>query len=388
MKTTPFRHQKLAFEKASNDVPPAPGMPRPCDAFAYFMEPGTGKTKSLIDDAARAYLAGEIELLLVLAPNGVHRNWLGELELHCGVPYQAAFYRSGTVNKQARAVLDSTGVLKVLTVNSESLSHKSGLAFCLAALAGRRAMVVLDESHRFKTPGAARTRNSWKLSRMAVQRRLATGTEITKGYEDLYAQFRFLDPAIIGAKTFADFKAMYCVMVGDYNQIVDYRNVDHLLGRVGPYVFSAAKADCLDLPAQVFLQREVELSPEQARYYKELRDRFVTPRTSWPGSPGSSRWWPGTCPMAPEATATSPAPGWRRRWSSWGSPAIRCSSGVGSCPTSPGSTRRSPRRAWERCCTMAASPATSARPTWPGGATTPPRRCCSGRRRRAALGSR
>ena len=39
-------------------------------------EQGTGKTKPVLDTATRLYDEGLIDALLVVAPNGVHRNWL------------------------------------------------------------------------------------------------------------------------------------------------------------------------------------------------------------------------------------------------------------------------------------------------------------------------
>jgi hypothetical protein len=51
-------------------------------AFGYFMEQGTGKTKALLDDAADIFLNGgdngKIDTLIIIAPNGVHAQWVNE----------------------------------------------------------------------------------------------------------------------------------------------------------------------------------------------------------------------------------------------------------------------------------------------------------------------
>ena len=57
-KTKPYGHQLDALE-ASWDK----------EVFAYFMEMGTGKSKVLLDNAAILYDKGEINALILIAPN-------------------------------------------------------------------------------------------------------------------------------------------------------------------------------------------------------------------------------------------------------------------------------------------------------------------------------
>ena len=58
--------------------------------------------------------------------------------------------------------------------------------------------MVVDESSKIKTPGAKRTKLITFFGRSAVCRRILTGTPVTKGPEDLFAQFKFLNPDILG----------------------------------------------------------------------------------------------------------------------------------------------------------------------------------------------
>ena len=52
-------------------------------SYALFMEQGTGKTWALLADAERLYAKGQIDCLLVVAPNGVHTNWINrEIPAH------------------------------------------------------------------------------------------------------------------------------------------------------------------------------------------------------------------------------------------------------------------------------------------------------------------
>ena len=84
-KTKPFDHQRKAFY-----------MSRDKKAFALLMEQGTGKTKVIIDNAAYLYGKGEITALVVIAPNGVHRNWIREVNTHMPdwCPRKSFYYTS------------------------------------------------------------------------------------------------------------------------------------------------------------------------------------------------------------------------------------------------------------------------------------------------------
>ena len=73
-KTQPYDHQKDAINKAYNT-----------NAYAFFMEMGTGKSKVCIDDICISFLNNKINCAIIVAPKGVYRNW-SQLELLKHVP--------------------------------------------------------------------------------------------------------------------------------------------------------------------------------------------------------------------------------------------------------------------------------------------------------------
>lgn len=273
-KTVPYDHQRRVITTSWDK-----------DEFGLLWEVGTGKSFAILVKAAIRFMAGDIDTLFIIAPNGVHRQWINdEVPAHLpeGVPHLAAFYRAGRVNRPFKELLANRDpkVLKIVAMNVESLSHRSGLEVAQQIMAKRNVLLEVDESQRIKTPGSKRTRNIWKLGREAALRRLSTGTDTTEGLEDLYGQFRFLNPDIIGCRTFAEFRHTYCVEVGQFRKIVGYRNVEHLQKLIAPYVSVCEKDDCLDLPARTYVRREVELSPEQRKHYDELRRYYLTELTN------------------------------------------------------------------------------------------------------------
>ena len=100
-KTKPFKHQLKALEDSwSRQV------------WAWFMEMGTGKTKVCIDNIAMLYDRGKIDRALVIAPNGIKRNWRNELSVHMAdhVNYRIAVW-SASPKKKEKDELEQLSVM-------------------------------------------------------------------------------------------------------------------------------------------------------------------------------------------------------------------------------------------------------------------------------------
>lgn len=287
-KTAPYEHQREALRRSAK---------RP--AFAYLMEMGTGKTKVTLDNAAYLWSAGEIEFLLIAAPNGVHRNWTRR-EIPTHLPewtnYRAASWSSTMLAKEEREVdkvLRSTDPgLRVLCVNLEafgvpkkSYDKKAG-KIVRHVLENHRTMFVVDESSMIKSPGSNRTRRLMTLSRHAPYRRILTGTAITNSPLDAYAQFKWLDPRILGMTNFQTFKSHYGVWKTEvirggprkgetYPVLVRYQNLDELSERIHNHSYRVLKRDCLDLPPKIYTTREVTMAEKQKKLYRRVRDESL-----------------------------------------------------------------------------------------------------------------
>lgn len=275
-KRPPFEHQLRAFHLSKDRR-----------AYGYFMEMGTGKSKVLIDCICWLYEHGHIDAALIAAPNGVHRQWINE-QLPDHVPdhieYEAAFYESGASQKvrdKLNKVFNAKGKLRIIAINIEALSHESGMTFATNFLKSCRAMFAIDESSRIKTPSSTRTKNCLKLAKLAEYRRILSGSPVTKGCEDLYPQFLFLDENILGFTSFFTFRNRYCVTQAIPGaprgavKIVGYQNMEELQKRLDGHTFRVLKEDCLDLPKKTFVSREVEWEPDQKRLYLQLRDELL-----------------------------------------------------------------------------------------------------------------
>jgi hypothetical protein len=267
------------------------------------MEAGTGKSFIFNNRVALMYEEGKIDTHVVFAPNLVHRQWvekaipLDVASLHEAYALTHSEARNRPLWERLERHAGPGDPLLIVAFNIELLQSKKFLKRLRKALSKRQYAVTFDESHNFCTPSAKRTRAAWSLAQQAVARQIGTGTELRKGYENLYAQFRCLDWRIIGCRTYMDFKLKYCVLrrvitsaedaaevaenpdrpvdTSKPHIIVGYQNEDELMRRIEPYVFVCDLKDCENMPGQTWLELPVELTPEQRALMKSLRDNYV-----------------------------------------------------------------------------------------------------------------
>jgi len=252
------------------------------------MEMGTGKSKVCIDTAAMLFEAGEIDTFVVIAPKGVYRNW-SSLEIPAHMPDRIlkdalSCIWNPTPNKAQKADLTSfmrpTETFRILVMNVEALSTKKGQRFLPEVLKMSNALVAIDESTSIKSPKASRTKALLRMSHLAKYRRILTGFPVTQSPMDLWSQCRFMDRRLLGetGDNFFQFQYRYAVMnrrnVGShsFNQIVGYRNLEELSSLLKTFSSRVMKDECLDLPKKIYTRRSVQLSEDQSRIYKDLKE--------------------------------------------------------------------------------------------------------------------
>jgi SNF2 family DNA or RNA helicase len=98
----------------------------------------------------------------------------------------------------------------------------------------------------------------------------------------VFAPFNFLDPTIIGIRSFHAFKHEFGVWRREfagqghqYEVLLEYRHLERLMKRIAPYSYRVLKKDCLDLPPKLYQKRYFELSKEQQAVYNRLRDDYI-----------------------------------------------------------------------------------------------------------------
>jgi len=290
MLTEPMNHQSIAL-----------GLMKDRAYYGLFMEQGTGKTWCLLADAERLFEAGEIEAMLVVAPNGVHTNWVRrEIPQHMSVPRLARVWKSGAGKKYTawmREVLQPSKKkrLRIFAINIDALITKKGYAFVLEFISSYKTYMVVDESQRIKNPKAGRTAAAMKLRPHASFTRIATGTPITNAPVDVFSQMEFLKAGLLGTTSHRAFVAEYAelmrpdhpmmqsmiernprvaraqIVARDSQGRPKWRNLSKLQRLLEPHTYRVKKEDCLDLPPKIYKTHYFELSPGQKKAYKLMK---------------------------------------------------------------------------------------------------------------------
>lgn len=290
-KSQPFEHQHKTW-LASRDL----------KTFAVLWEQGTGKTKLALDTLGHLYLSGEVNGAVIVAPNGVHRNWItDEIPRHLNVPCEAlAFKSEAKATKYHAAAVDNLvnapkSDLALMAISYDAWQTKIGKKAVWDMMRKRICFLVLDESHRIKTPAALRTRSILAGGLHAPYRRILTGTPVTQGPFDIYSQLKFLDADIwrreLDVDTFSAFKAFFGVYEKGWNPnirnkdgssgaefdlLVGYQNLDVLTEILSRYSSRVTKDDVLDLPEKLYTKRYFEMFPAQERIYREIEKEYIS----------------------------------------------------------------------------------------------------------------
>ena len=289
-KTKPYEHQEETFDLIKDRT-----------YYALEWEMGLGKTKCALDVSAYKFLAGQIDMVIVVTDKGVHENWVvREIPVHLAVDpkrVKTAFWNINRVEAGMRGMVEFEG-LSIATMNFSVVARKKGEAFIRRACAERRVLLIVDESDRIATPSAAQTKALLRYGKLASARLIMTGTPIVNSPLDAWAPFNFLNPQILGQDKFWAFKHRYSVfqelpgithMVWRKDKktgrsiqveepvkvVVGHKNLDELKRRIDPHRSRLLKEDCLDLPEKTYRRHPFELPDEYKKAYKSLKNDLM-----------------------------------------------------------------------------------------------------------------
>ncbi|GMO30581.1 MAG: hypothetical protein Pg6A_19730 [Termitinemataceae bacterium] len=300
-------------------------------------EMGCGKSATVLTIAQRKFEAGEIDRVLIIAPNDVHRQWYNEqLELWLGCNYQArCIFGRGGMKKFLGFHNITPDTLMVVCVNIETFSTKSKWKLVSQWANAGRTFIILDEATSIKNPSSLRSQNIlYGLNNNTIRRgkrmlsttilgpcrAVLTGTPVTNGPMDLWAIMEFLRPNFFGRNWYS-FRQHYCMLFTmnvaagavsvpltenvwcAVKNINDFARANHLFG-VSEDTFNVIHSqtqfqgafkhadelkqlisdvwafkllkDCADMPEQVYTVHSVGMSIEQERCYKDMVYEYTT----------------------------------------------------------------------------------------------------------------
>ena len=253
-KFAPFNHQKTTASFLSIRR----------RAFC-FNEQGTGKTASVIWAADYLMKRGLVKRVLVLCPLSIMKSaWQQDL-------FKFAMHRSCSVAHGSAAQRE-----KIINAGSEFvIINFDGVAVVKDAIAaGGFDLIVVDEANAYKN---AQT-NRWKvLNRLVTETQprlwMLTGTPAAQSPLDAYGLAK-----LVGSpkcpKYYGVYRDQVMMKVTQFKWAPKARAQELVHSILQPAI-RFEKKDCLDLPSVTYIEREAPLTPQQRKYYAQLKNQML-----------------------------------------------------------------------------------------------------------------
>jgi hypothetical protein len=276
-KTRPFPHQARATLRAVR-----------ARNHAVYFEPRLGKSKVALDYAGILALKGEVKRVLILAPRIALEVWEGQIKQHFPYPafcenfdeewhYVDKIY-AGSPPEVKFFLASREEVFRRTKVRGKYQRPKQKILE-----RWQPDVIVVDESHEYKRPGAVGAQDLWRLvTRLRSRSKnkmpfvlLLSGTPNPKGWRDLFSQFRIMDPSIFGTAV-ADFDEEHVVYHPRQQwRVMGYRREKTIERKVRAHSV-AVNAEAAGLAnVQFFEKISVELPGKVIKWYLELAEEFI-----------------------------------------------------------------------------------------------------------------
>jgi SNF2 family DNA or RNA helicase len=275
-------------------------------------EMGSGKTLQTLSAIRAVTFDEEAFPVLVVCPNSLKRNW--EREIKRWLPEANPFVIQGSAAKRRTQITEAAeSDNAIIIVNIEAMKLHSRLS-AYGSTRLKRCMecetktqlgtpdlkesacevhekelnripfrvCVLDEAHRVKDPNALQTRAIWNVFHgPTVNYRWAlTGTPVANHPGDLWSIMYAIAPEMWpGKSAFEDrYARTECNHFGGRTIVgLKEETRQEFFKILDPHFRRMIKADVLkQLPDKVFMRRDVEMSPKQAKAYKDIAEQLVT----------------------------------------------------------------------------------------------------------------
>ena len=252
-KYTPFDHQKTTASFFTLNR----------KAFC-FNEQGTGKTASAIWASDYLMKQGAIRRVLVVCPlsimDSAWRNDLFSFAMHrkVDVAYGAKAKRAKIIEGDAEYVIINYDGVEIV---ADAVAN------------GGFDLIIVDEATHYKNPQTKRWKTMNKLVGPSTWLWMMTGTPAAQSPTDAYGIAKLVNPNGV-PRFFGSFRDQVMRKVTNFKW-VPKEDATTTVHRVLQPAIRFTKDECLDLPDMVYTKREVPLTRQQIKYYKELKNKMV-----------------------------------------------------------------------------------------------------------------
>ncbi len=252
-KHQPFDHQKKTADFLASHH----------KAFC-FNEQGTGKTASAIWASDYLLDQWEISRVLIICPLSIMESaWRDDL-------FKFAMHRTvdvayGSAEKRRKIIANNADYVVInydgITIVEEDL-YKAGFD-----------LIIVDEATHYKNAQTNRWKSLKRILKPDTRLWMMTGTPAAQSPLDAYGLAKLVNPSGV-PRFFGSFRdqVMYKVTAFKWEARNTATKTVH---RVLQPAIRYTKDECMDLPPMVYVKREVALTRQQIKYYKELKNKMI-----------------------------------------------------------------------------------------------------------------
>jgi len=250
--------------------------------YAFWWSCGIGKCLAALEVFKQLRINNPTLKMLVFAPKSILvTSWLTDIE-------RFTAFKSG--------LLKETDQGDILVINYEAAISKNGLAKIMKLVSSGDWFCVCDEASRTKNASSLTSKTLLKLKPYFKHRLVMTATPISNNELEIFTQISFICDIL--PKSYFQFRNMYAhlerngqrmmtqgMVMNKYAMQTAFRqgfkytvsaaNREKLLKLIDPYCDWVDKESVIDLPEKIDMYRTIELSAEERRCYKSMRDELV-----------------------------------------------------------------------------------------------------------------
>ena len=250
---TPFKHQITTAAFLSLQ-----------DRAFCFNEAGTGKTSSVIWAADYLMNMGLVKRVLVICPLTImYSAWQADIfktAMHrtVAVAYGEASKRKKILNGGYEFVIINYDGVGIVQEDIKKLGFD---------------LIVIDEANAYKTATTKRWKTLSRILMPSTRLWMLTGTPASQSPLDAFGLAKLVSPGGV-PKYFTAWRDKIMHQISRFKWTPKPTARDDVYNALQPAI-RFAKAECLDLPKVMYQTREVPLTPQVSRYYKELKDQLL-----------------------------------------------------------------------------------------------------------------
>ncbi len=231
-----------------------------------FSEPGTGKTLSALWAADYLMTQKKVRRCLVVCPLSIMQSaWMGDIS-------KSVLHRSAVVayHSQAERRIEALqGNYRFVVTNYDSLP----ILFDAILEDGRFDLIIGDEANAWKNTSTRRWKLLNRLLRPETHLWLMTGTPAAQSPVDAFGLARLVNPAAVPRYVTA-WRDKVMRQVSRFRWVPKDDARQTVFAALQPAI-RFTKAQCLDLPPVLTETREVELTAQQKKYYRLIKEQMM-----------------------------------------------------------------------------------------------------------------